>query len=184
MASQNRATLDAAANVIKTETAVGANTAVRVGTMVEDLSDSALLLAERQVGCTAVTGGSQVVSLGTGNTKINVTTVAQLAVQCNAGTNATITTGSTPAQVTGMVQAVIHFTTLASRRIIFYIALNNVVQTISVGEFTTNGTHQHSIICQFMGNIFGGNEISIYGSAPAGTVGVTINSINLTYHTV
>ncbi len=184
MASQNRATLDAAANVIKTETAVGANTAVRVGTMVEDLADSALILAERQVGCTAVTGGSTSVNLGTTNAKVTVTTVAQLAVQCNAGTNATITTGSTPAQVTGMIQAVIHFTTIASRRVIFYIALNNVVQAISVAETTTGGTHQHSVVCQFLGNIFGSTEISIYGNAPAGTIGVTINSINLTYHTV
>jgi hypothetical protein len=184
MASQNRATLDAAANVIKNETAVGANTAVRVGTMVEDLADSALILAERQVGCTAVTGGSTSISFGTTNVKVTVTTVAQLAVNCTAGTNATITTGATPSQVTGMVQAVIHFSTLASRRLIFYVALNNTIQTISLAEITTNGTHQHSVICQFMGNIFGGNEISIYGNAPAGTVGVTINSINLTYHTV
>lgn len=184
MASQNRATLDAAANVIKTETAVGANTAVRVGTMVENLADSALILAERQVGCTAVTGGSTSVNLGTTNVKVTVTTVAQLAVNCAAGTNATITTGATPSQVTGMIQAVIHFSTQASRRIIFYIALNNVVQAISVGETTTGGSHQHSVICQFMGNIFGSNEISIYGNAPGGTIGVTINSINLTYHTV
>ncbi len=184
MPSQSRTTLDTDANVIKNETAVGANTATRVGTMLENLADSALLLAERQVGCTAVAGGSTSVSLGTTNVKVTVTTVAQLAVNCTVGTNATITTGASPVQVTGMIQAVIHFSTTASRRIRFFIALNNVVESISVAETTTGGTHQHSVICQFMNNIFAGTEISIYGNAPAGTVGVTINSINLTYHTV
>lgn len=181
MASQSRATLDAAANVIKNETAVGANTAVRVGTLFDDLADSAMILAERQVGVTTVTGGSQSVSFTTSNVKINVTTVSQLAVNCTVGTNATITTG---ALCTGMIQAVIHFSTTASRNLIFYIAINNVVQQVSVANVTTGGTHQHSVICQFLGSIFGGAEISLYGTAPAGTVGVTINSINLTFHTV
>jgi len=181
MASQSRATLDAAANVIKNETAVGANTAVRVGTMVEDLADSAMILAERQVGVTTVTGGSQSVSFTTGNVKINVTTVSQLAVNCTVGTNATITTGEL---CTGMIKAVIHFSTQATRNLIFYIAINNVIQQVSVANVTTGGTHQHSVICQFLGSIFGGAEISLYGTAPAGTVGVTINSINLTFHTV
>ncbi len=181
MPSQSRTTLDTDANVIKNETAVGANTATRVGTMLENLADSAMLLAERQVGVTTLTGGSQSVSLTTGNVKINVTTVARVSTNCTANTNATITTG---AACTGIIQAVIHFTTTGTRNLIFYIAINNVIQQVSVANTTTSGSHQHSVFLQFCGDLFGTQEISLYGTAPGGTIGVTINSINLTYHTV
>lgn len=181
MPSTSRTALDAAAIIIKDETAVGANTATRVGTMLENLADSALLLAERQVGVTAVAGGSQTVAATSGNTKITVTSQASQSVNCTANSNSTITAG---AACVANIEASVTLTAASTRRFIIYIGINNVVQPISAADVTCQGSHPHDFRVQFCGAIPEGAEIALFITTPSGNFSPTINTLNLFYHTV
>lgn len=180
MANVSRAALDAAALVIKNETVVSANTANRVGTMVENLADSALLLTERAVGITSIAGGSGTVAVTSGNTKITLTSQAGVSVNCTANTNSTINV------LTGMamVEAAVEFTATGSKRFIFYIMVNNVVQNASAADITTQGSHIHGIRMNWLQDFTQDAEIAIAVTTSTGNFTITINTLLLTYHTV
>lgn len=181
MPSTSRTALDAAANVIKTETTVGANTATRVGTMVENLADSALLLAERQVGVNAVVGGIQTVFVTSGNTKITVASQAQQIVNCDVLDNSSIQAG---AACVATIEASVTLTAAVGRRFIIYIGIDNVVQPISAADVTCQGSHPHDFRMQFCGSIPELAEIALFITTPTGNFSPTINTLNLIYHTV
>lgn len=180
MANVSRAALDAAALVIKNETVVSANTATRIGTMVENLADSALLLTERAVGRTSIAGGTGTVAVTSGNTKITLTSQAGVSVNCTANTNSTITV---PAGM-AMVEAAVEFTATASRRFIFYVMVNNVVQTASSADITTQGSHVHGVRMNWLQDFTQDTEVAIAVTTSTGNFSITINTLLLTYHTV
>ena len=180
MPNVSRAVLDAAALVIKGETLPNANTAQRIGTMVENLADSALVLTERAVGRTSFASGVGTVAVTSGNTKITLASEAGVSVNCTANTNSTITALAGMA----MVEAAISFTATSARRFIFYIAINNVVQLASAGDVTTQGNHQHDVRMNWLADIPQGAEISIFVTTTTGNFTITVNTLLLTYHTV
>jgi len=180
MANVNRAALDAAALVIKNETIANANTAQRVGTMVENLADSALILAERAVGRTSIAGGVGSVAVTSGNTKITLTSTPAISINCTANSNSTITALAGVA----MIEAALSFTATSARRFIFYIAVNDVVQLASAGDVTTQGNHQHDVRLTWLADLPQGADISVYVTTTTGNFSITINTLLLTYHTV
>lgn len=180
MANVNRAALDAAALVIKGETLPNANTALRVGTMVENLADSAMILDERAVGRTSIASGTGTVAVTSGNTKITLTSQAGISVNCTANTNSTISSRAGMA----MIEAAISFTATASRNFIFYIGLNNVIQPASAANITTQGSHQHDIRIAWLADLVQDTEIAVFVTTTTGNFSITINTLLLTYHTV
>lgn len=180
MANVNRAALDAAALVIKNETLPNANTALRVGTMIENLADSALILMERAVGRTSIAGGTGTVAVTSGNTKITLTSQAGISINCTANTNSTITALAGMA----MVEAAVEFTAAASRRFIFYIMINNVIQTASAADITTQGSHIHGVRLNWLADLTQDTEIAVAVTTTTGNFSITLNTLLLTYHTV
>lgn len=141
MAIETRAVLDAASLVVKNETGIAQNTANRVGSLFENLADSAVLLAER--GC---------VSLSTKNPFSFTVAASDTAEKLPYPMSDVVSTAynvshdGTPAVAwngdAGLVyrvSALLNFSGTSSREYYFYIAKDGVID-----ETTKVSVHLHS----------------------------------------
>ena len=129
MAVKTRINLDASSVVVRDETGTALNTAVRVGTLFEDLSDSAALLRER--GCVSLSTQASVnFTPAAGDTpeKLTYPMTSVVSTPYNVASEA-----SPRVQWTGLaglpyrVSALINFSGSNTREYYFYIAKNGVI---------------------------------------------------------
>lgn len=141
MAIETRANLDSASLVVKNETGIAQNTANRVGTLFENLSDSSVLLKER--GC---------VSLSTSTAHPFTPAAPDTPEKLTYAMSAVVSTAYNVAEESSprvdwtganslpyRVSAMVNFSGTNGREYYFYIARNGVVD-----DTTKSSVHLHS----------------------------------------
>lgn len=146
MAIETRANLDSASLVVKNETGIAQNTANRVGTLFENLSDSSVLLKER--GCVSLStssaysftpaaeGTPEKLTYAMGDVVFTAYNVAGESSPKVEWTGA----GSLPYRVSAMV----NFSGTSNREYYFYIARNGVVDDTSKVSVHLHSSDPHS----------------------------------------
>lgn len=146
MAVQTRAQLDTKSNTVKSETAPSANTAARVGGLLEDFADSVTLNGERGFA-------SLYVDTPTGYTPNTSTgVVVDITMQNGASAGSIFSASDYTISYTGSITVGLRiscqltFAGTNNRRYSFWIAQNGNIIPQSLSENTTQGTHNH-VIC-------------------------------------
>lgn len=147
MAVKTRINLDASSVVVRDETGTAQNTAVRVGTLLEDLSDSAVLLRER--GCVSLSTSASVNFTPTaGNTPQKLT----YAMTSVVSTSYNVSSDASPrVQWTGLaglpyrVSALLNFDGSNGREYYFYIAKNGVIDTSTKVSVHLASSNPHAV---------------------------------------
>jgi len=146
MAVQTRAQLDTKSNTVKSETAPSANTAARVGGLLEDFADSVTLNGERGFA-------SLYVDTPTGYTPNTSTeVVVDITMENGASAGSIFSASDYTISYTGSITVGLRiscqltFAGTNNRRYSFWIAQNGNIIPQSLSENTTQGTHNH-VIC-------------------------------------
>jgi len=162
MAVQTRAQLDTKSNTVKSETAPSANTAARVGGLLEDFADSVTLNSERGLMTLIV------------DAPVTFATISGNDIQLEVTMNAAETLGdvfqsfdyrikyigTVSAKI--RVAALLSFAGINNREYIFYIAKNDNVIAQSACANTTQGTHTHPAFSEAFLKADPNDEFSIY----------------------
>lgn len=142
MPIETRVNLDAASNVIKTETVVGANTAKRVGDLFVDLSESAVLLRERgYVSVSSKNPANFTPAVADTPEKLTYTMALVLEGAYNTGWEPSPAINwSGDAAIDYRVSAMVNFSGVNNEEYYFYIAKDGVVD-----DTTKVSVHLHSV---------------------------------------
>jgi hypothetical protein len=163
MAIETRANLDSASLVVKNETGIAQNTANRVGTLFENLSDSSVLLKER--GCVSLSTSSAYSFTPAASDTPEKLTYAMSAVVSTAYNVAEESSpkiewtgaGSLPYRVS----ALLNFSGTSNREYYFYIARNGVVDDTSKVSVHLHSSDPHSAYLELYAEGAGEYEIWI-----------------------
>ena len=147
MAVQTRAQLDTKSNTVKSETAPSANTAARVGGLLEDFADSVTLNSERGL-MTLIVDAPVTFATDSGN---DVFQSSEYRIKYIGTVSAKI-----------RVAALLSFAGINNREYIFYIAKNDNVIAQSACANKTHGTHAHSAFSEAFLKADLNDEFSIY----------------------
>jgi|688.fasta_scaffold838436_1 hypothetical protein len=183
MAVQTRAQLDIKSNTVKNETAPSANTAARVGGLLEDLSDSVTLNGERGFA-------SLYVDTPTGYTPNTFTEVVVNITMSNGASAGSIFSASeytisyTGSITVGLrISCQLVFAGDNSRIYSFWIAQNGNIIPQSLSEERTQGTHNHTICLEAFVLASTGNSFEIFASSNSGNE-ITIQTVTFTACTI
>jgi len=163
MAIETRANLDSASLVVKNETGIAQNTANRVGTLFEDLSDSAALLKER--GCVSLSTSSAysfTVAAADTPEKLTYTMSAVVSTAYNVAEESSPKiewTGA--ASLPYRVSALLNFSGTSNREYYFYIARNGVVDDTTKVSVHLDSNNPHSVYLELYAEGAGEYEIWI-----------------------
>jgi hypothetical protein len=150
MAVKTRINLDASSVVVRDETGTALNTALRVGTLFEDLSDSAALLRER--GCVSLsTSVSTPFTPAAGDTPEKLT----YAMTSVVSTPYNVSSETSPrVQWTGLVglpyrvSALLNFNGSNGREYYFYIAKNGVIDPSTKVSVHLASSNPHAVVME------------------------------------
>lgn len=183
MAVQTRAQLDTKSNTVKSETAPSANTAARVGGLLEDFADSVTLNGERGFANLYVDTSTPY----TPNTSTEVAVDIAMLHGASAGSIFSVSdytisyTGSITVGLRISCQLV--FAGANSRRYSFWIAQNGNIIPQSLSEETTHGTHNHTICLEAFVLASTENSFEIFASSSSGTE-ISIKTVTFTACTI
>ena len=150
MAVKTRINLDASSVVVRDETGALQNTAVRVGTLLEDLSDSAALLQER--GCVSLSTSASVnFTPAAGDTpeKLTYAMTSVVSTPYNVSSET-----SSRVQWTGLaslpyrVSALLNFNGSNGREYYFYIAKNGVIDVSTRVSVHLASSNPHAVVME------------------------------------
>lgn len=183
MAVQTRAQLDTKSNTVKNETAPSANTAARVGGLLEDFADSVTLNGERGLV-------SLYVDAPTGYTPNTSTEeVVNITMQEGASAGSIFSVSDYTISYTGSITVGLRiscqltFTGTNNRRYSFWIAQNGNIIPQSLSENTTQGAHSHVICLEAFVLASTNNSFQIFASSNSGNQ-ISIKTLTFTACTI
>jgi hypothetical protein len=183
MAVQTRAQLDTKSNTVKSETAPSANTAARVGGLLEDFADSVTLNGERGFA-------NLYVDTPTGYTpNTSAEEVVDITMKNGASAGSVFSTSDYTITYTGSITVGLRiscqltFAGANNRRYSFWIAQNGNIIPQSLSENTTQGTHNHVICLEAFVLVSENNSFEIFASSNSGDE-ITIQTATFTACTI
>lgn len=183
MAVQTRAQLDTKSNTVKSETAPSANTAARVGGLLEDFADSVTLNGERGFA-------SLYVDTPTGYTPSTSTEVlVDINMENGASAGSIFSASGYTISYTGSITVGLRiscqltFAGANNRLYSFWIAQNGNIIPQSLSENTTQGIHNHVICLEAFVLASTDNSFEIFASSSSESE-ITIQTATFTACTI
>ena len=184
MSVQTRSQLQASALIITNETSAGANTAVRVGGLFDDLADTATLDRERGVANLYLDEVKAFTPTQGQAVKLTAPLKSGLLSTYNfSRTTTSLTyTGTTSAALRVSLNLVI--SQVNSAQIKIYIAKNGSIIAQSMADLTLSHNNGHAVFTETVLQGAANDEFTIYINAVDHAETITISALSFTVHTL